>query len=78
MRSIAGIVLAAASAVATGEPSPNRIYGADNIKRHLQRKKSAYERGAETSIAQVNRHTGKPHEHKREAARRVRQMAGVA
>ena len=31
-----------------------------------------------SSIAKVNRHTGKPHQHKREIARRLRQQGGAA
>lgn len=69
---------ALAALSATGQIATRKIYGAENIKRHLQRKKSVYARDAETSIAQGNRHTGRPHEHKREAARRMRQMARVA
>jgi hypothetical protein len=63
---------------AAGRPRfAGKIYGADNIKRHLQRKKSIHARDAETSIADVNRNTDEPHQHSREAARRARQMARV-
>lgn len=61
---VAGVALAAlvGSAAPTG-----RIYGYDNIKRHLQRQKRTW--GASGSLA------GQPHEHKREIARRLRQQA---
>lgn len=48
-----------------GQGKPGRIYGAANIKRHLQRQKRTW--GATGSLA------GQPHEHKREIARRLRQ-----
>jgi hypothetical protein len=50
-----------------GQGKPGRIYGAANIKRHLQRQKRTW--GATGSLA------GQPHEHKREIARRLRQQA---
>jgi hypothetical protein len=47
-----------------------RIFGFENIRRAILAAVRDYGRGAETSIAKANRHTGKPHEHKREIARR--------
>lgn len=44
-----------------------RIFGYENIRRHLQRQKRTW--GASGSLA------GHPHEHKREIARRLRQQA---
>lgn len=52
-----------------------RIFGAENIRRHIRSKPRNYGRRAEASIAKLNRHTGSPHEHKREIARRSRQAA---
>lgn len=69
MSAAAGIALAAASQLRSG-----RIYGFDNIRAHLQRHKPNHAAGG-NSIARLNRHTGKPHEHKREIARRLRQQA---
>lgn len=54
-----------------------RVYGFENIRRHLQQKKRDHARGAETSIATGNRHGG-PHLHQREIARRRRQAAARA
>jgi hypothetical protein len=51
-----------------------RIFGAENIERHLRRQKASYARGVDTSIATMSRHGG-PHMHARESARRIRQMA---
>jgi hypothetical protein len=55
----------------------NRIYGAENIARHIRDygHTRSHARIARTSIATANRWTGKPHEHKREIARRLRQAA---
>lgn len=58
---IAGAALLAVSAI-----PQNRIYGAENIRRHLQRQKRDA-RGASGSLA------GLPHKHEREIARRLRQ-----
>ena len=69
------IALMSTSLGAVASIPRTRIYGAENIKRHLQQKKSFHARDAHTSIASINRHTGRPHEHKREAQRRLRQMA---
>jgi hypothetical protein len=49
----------------------NKIYGAAAIKLHIQNRKRNY--SADGSISQLNRHTNKPHEHKREIARYQRQ-----
>lgn len=35
-------------------------------------------RPSDGCFARINRHTGKPHEHRRECARRVRQAGGAA
>lgn len=53
-----------------------RIFGAENIERHLRRQKASYARRADTSIAMMNRHGG-PHMHARESTRRIRQMANA-
>lgn len=55
-----------------------RLFGANNIERFIKQQ-ALKNRNlvSRTSIAQLNRHTGKPHEHKREIARRHRQQ-GVA
>lgn len=53
-----------------------RIFGAENIERHIRMQKRSHDRGAGTSIATMNRHGG-PHKHTRESARRVRQMANA-
>lgn len=66
--------LLAASAAATS----TRIFGAGNIERHIhQHSLKGYNHYAKAkgSIATANRHTGKPHEHKREIARNVRKAA---
>ena len=67
--------LAALQAASHGRQ--HKIYGFENIRRHLQSKKRIYG-DASGSIATCNRHTGQPHEHQREAARRLRQMARAA
>lgn len=55
----------------------SRIYGAGNIAHYItqQKKRGWNPRKALGSIAQLNRHTGMPHEHKREIARRLRKEA---
>ena len=64
----------AASMAVTMPAAVARIFGYENIRRHLQRQKRDH--GASTnSIAKVNRWTGQPHEHRREIARRARQAA---
>lgn len=50
----------------------NRIFGFDNIRDYLRRQKRDHARGANNSIAQRNRWTGNPHEHRREIARNLR------
>jgi hypothetical protein len=62
----------AAALAAVAESQARRVFGFDNIRRYLQQQKSDHSRGA---IAKLNRHTGRPHEHKREIARRTRQAA---
>jgi hypothetical protein len=69
MSAAAGIALAAAAQLRSG-----KIYGYENIRRHLQTHKPDHARGG-NSIAKLNRHTGQPHEHKREIQRRLRQQA---
>lgn len=51
-----------------GQGKPGRIYGYENIRRHLQRQKREA-RGGNGSLA------GRPHNHEREIARRLRQQA---
>ena len=63
--SLAGVAGVALAALAGSAAPTGRIYGYDNIKRHLQRQKRTW--GATGSLA------GQPHEHKREIARRLRQ-----
>jgi hypothetical protein len=65
----------AAALAAVAESQARRVFGFDNIRRYLQQQKSDHSRGAHNSIAKLNRHTGRPHEHKREIARRTRQAA---
>lgn len=72
------MALAAASAlVAVGARAEQpRIYGYQNIKQALQRRGRSYRSGGYP--ANINRHTGNPHENRREMARRVRQMSRAA
>lgn len=63
----------AAAALASSAASTARIFGAENIRRHLQRQKRDHT-SASGSIATGNRWGG-PHEHHREIARRQRQAA---
>ena len=58
-------------------PRQRKIFGFENIKRHLHAKKRIYGDAA-GSIATCNRHTGQAHEHRRENARRQRQEAARA
>lgn len=51
----------------------SRIYGAAAIGRHVQQVGRAKNRASFNP--KINRHTGKPHEHKREIARNLRQAA---
>jgi hypothetical protein len=55
-----------AAVAAASAPLAGRIYGYENIRRHLQRQKPNHSRAA-GSIA------GLPHKHEREIARRLRQ-----
>lgn len=52
-----------------------KIFGFENIKNWLQHVKPNRAKGGRNSIAKLNRHTGTPHEHARERARRRRQAA---
>lgn len=55
-----------------------RIFGASNIEYYIKKYAlKGRDTVGRTSVAQYNRHTGRPHEHKREIARRRRQQ-GVA
>ena len=65
---LAGAALAVVAAQPTG-----RIYGAANIKRYLQQRGRSQRSGSFDPV--LNRHTGAPHEHAREKARRERQAA---
>lgn len=69
--SLAGVAGVAPAALAGSAAPTGRIYGYENIKRHLQRQKRAYGSGG-GSLA------GYAHEHKREIARRLRQQARIA
>jgi hypothetical protein len=62
---------AALAAVAVAQ-SETKIYGAETIKRHIQKQKPDYARGASGSIAD------QPHENNRQAARLARQAARKA
>lgn len=64
-------LLAAAAMLAARDT--HRIYGYENIRRHVQRVGRAKNRNR--FDPKINRHTGKPHEHKREIARAQRQAA---
>jgi hypothetical protein len=66
---------AAASLLALATRSENRVFGFENIQRSLQRRGRSWLHKRDNSIAGKNRHTGQPHEHKREIARRARQAA---
>jgi hypothetical protein len=74
MFSIAHALLAATAAAAA--TTAGRIYGAENIERHIQRfgRRADHAFKARCSIATGNRHGG-PHLHQREIARRLRQEA---
>lgn len=74
MKNMKSIMAAALASAASAFASTNRIYGAQAIKRHLQQQKRDHLKGSKTSIAKLNRHTGQPHEHRREIARRLRQQ----
>jgi hypothetical protein len=69
---------AAAAALLAAADAGGRIFGFENIQRHLRSQKRDHAKGAAGSIAQANRWTGKPHEHRREIARRARQEAARA
>lgn len=64
---------AAAALALSSTTSNSRIFGADNIERYLQKHGRSVRTGH--SIAKFNRHTGQPHEHKREIARNLRRAA---
>lgn len=66
---------AAAASLLAAADAGSRIFGFNNIQRHLQSQKRDRAKGAAGSIAQANRWTGRPHEHQREIARRARQSA---
>ena len=79
MKKIALLTASAAAAlVAIARGREGRIFGAENIRRHIQQQPRFYARGASNSIAKLNRHTKMPHEHKREIARRRRQAEARA
>ena len=67
MRSLLGAARVALGLAAAAPQS--RIYGAENIRRHIQKHGRSRQKGA--SLAD------KPHEHKREIARRKRQAERV-
>lgn len=62
-----GVAAAALEVKAAG--APVRIYGAANIKRHIQQQKPDYAQRAKGSMAD------QPHEHSREIARNLRKKA---
>lgn len=68
------ISAALATALAAASAQAGKIYSASDISRYITLAKKRGWR-ATGSIAMFNRHTGTPHEHKREIARRARQAA---
>lgn len=66
MGGIRGVALASALLAGAGAQTTQRIYGADNIKRHLQRQKRDHGGGASGSLAGHGNGA-------REIARRLRQ-----
>ena len=68
---LAGVAGVALAALAGSAAPTGRIYGYENIKRHLQRQKRTYSSGGGSPA-------GYAHEHKREIARRLRQQARIA
>jgi hypothetical protein len=71
---LAGIGVLAAAAV--GISAPNVLEGIESLGAdRLSSNRRSLHKGK--SIAQANRWTGKPHEHKREIARRLRQAASL-
>ena len=69
-------MMMAAAMATTALGMSNRVYGAANIEAAIRRmRRSDHALIARTSIAQLNRHTGKPHEHRREIARAQRRVA---
>jgi hypothetical protein len=72
------MVLAAANAAALVSERHFARIPDFQVARHVQgRRLTNLHRSAHTSIAQANRWTGKPHEHRREIARRLRQQGRV-
>lgn len=67
----------AVALAAMAAANATKIYGAANIERMLKQQKRDHTKRAHTSIAIANRHTGEPHEHRRESARRLRQVGAV-
>lgn len=63
---IAGMAMAS-----LGIAPQSKVYGAENIKRTLQRQGRSRQVGS--FDPRINRWTGEPHKHEREIARRARQ-----
>lgn len=63
-KALASVAASALAGKAAGAPA--RIYGANNIKRHLETQKPSY-------VKATNSLAGQPHEGTREAQRRLRQ-----
>lgn len=68
----------AAALEAIAKRNAGRIFGHAAIRRMLQRQKRDLTKHAHTSIAVANRHTGNPHEHRREIERHLRQARRAA
>jgi hypothetical protein len=68
-------LMMSAALVAMSAAAPSRFFGYENIRRHIRSQKRDWLKGAGGSIAQLNRWTGQPHEHRREIARNQRRAA---
>jgi hypothetical protein len=54
------------------EAKQNRIYGAENIKRYIERtRRPVHRRNQGVFDSRINRRTGQPHFHQREIVRRT-------